>query len=182
VEISPEARWAAGLQGGREEWNGGSQGAEKILSSRDLQVLQEMKRRDREVRAHENAHKAAGGQYAGAVSLQYRAGPDGKFYAVGGEVPIDLSPVDGDPRATAVKMQKVQQAALAPADPSPRDRQIAALAARKLREAQRELSRMQLQDGAEVDFTGEGAASGRYRARPDSRAGSSMDVSIDTYA
>jgi hypothetical protein len=50
--------------------------------------------------------------------VQLSTGPDGKQYAVGGEVPIDLSPVSGNPQATVQKAETIQRAALAPADPS----------------------------------------------------------------
>src|SRR5712692_3393491 len=59
---------------------------------------------DRHVRSHEQAHLAAAGQYArGGPSYQYQTGPDGKQYAIGGEVSIDTSPIPGDPAATAQK-------------------------------------------------------------------------------
>src|SRR5690554_3974533 len=95
----------------------------------DQKELIELRRHDTEVRAHEAAHKAAGGQYASAASFQYQTGPDGKQYAVGGEVSIDSSPVSGKPQATIQKMQVVRRAALAPANPSGQDRRVAASAA-----------------------------------------------------
>lgn len=92
------------------------------LSDEELQQLSELKVRDREVRAHEAAHQAVGGQYAGAMSFTYQRGPDGAQYAVGGEVSIDVSPVEGDPQATIEKMRVVRAAAMAPAEPSGQDR------------------------------------------------------------
>lgn len=94
----------------------------------DLELIRELKQRDQEVRAHEQAHAATGGQYAGAATFSYRLGPDGVRYAVGGEVSIDISAVAGNPQATLDKMQQVQRAALAPAEPSSQDRQVAAQA------------------------------------------------------
>jgi hypothetical protein len=85
---------------------------------------------DRRVRAHEQAHLAVAGPYAlGGPSYTYQTGPDGKQYAVGGEVAIDASPIPGDPQATLAKERTVQAAANAPADPSTQDRQVAAQAA-----------------------------------------------------
>ena len=84
----------------------------------EMRVIADLKARDREVRAHEAAHKAASGQYAGAVHLDFTTGPDGQQYAVGGEVSIDTSPVAGDPEATVEKMRTIQAAAMAPANPS----------------------------------------------------------------
>lgn len=105
----------------------------------EARELEQLKQRDREVRAHEQAHQAAGGQHAGGATYTYQVGPDGRRYAVGGEVPIDLSAED-NPAATITKMQQVQRAALAPADPSAQDRQVAAQAARLEQEARTQLS------------------------------------------
>lgn len=85
--------------------------------------------RDREVRAHEQAHVAAGGQYAGAASYEYERGPNGVSYAVGGEVHISTSE-EPTPEATLRKAQIIRRAALAPAEPSPQDRRVAAMATR----------------------------------------------------
>ena len=90
--------------------------------------LARLKARDREVRLHERAHQTAGGAQAGAASFSFEKGPDGRSYAVEGEVPIDASPVRGDPEATIEKMQQVKRAALAPSQPSGQDRKVAARA------------------------------------------------------
>jgi hypothetical protein len=93
------------------------------------------------VKAHEAAHRAsAGGQARGGASYDYQSGPDGKRYAIGGHVDIDVSPVDGNPRATLAKAMIAQRAALAPADPSGQDRAVAASAAQMALQAQKELS------------------------------------------
>ena len=110
------------------------------LTEEDRRVIAELKKRDREVRAHENAHKAAAGTHAGGISYTYQQGPDGKRYAVGGEVPIDISPVDGNPQATIRKMQQIRRAALAPAEPSGADRAVAAAATKALLQAQSEIA------------------------------------------
>ncbi|MEP1217208.1 MAG: putative metalloprotease CJM1_0395 family protein [Marinobacter sp.] len=110
------------------------------LEEAQLEVLADLKARDREVRAHETAHQAVGGQYAGSISYVYERGPDGAQYAVGGEVSIDTSPVQGDPQATIEKMRVVRAAALAPAEPSAQDRAVAAEAMQLMLQAQAELS------------------------------------------
>jgi hypothetical protein len=94
----------------------------------DAEQIRQLAKRDAEVRAHEQAHAAAGGAFAGAPSYSYTRGPDGRSYAVSGEVSIDVSAVSGDPEATIQKMQQVKRAALAPRDPSDADRSIAASA------------------------------------------------------
>lgn len=115
------------------------------LDEQELEKVDELKSRDQEVRVHEQAHAAVGGQYAGSPSYEYERGPDGKSYAVGGEVQIDVSPVQGDPQATIQKMQVVRRAALAPAQPSAADRSIAADAASKATQARAELAKQQVQ-------------------------------------
>ena len=109
------------------------------LTDEEKAAVSRLKERDREVRAHENAHAAAGGGYAGAPSYEFTRGPDGVQYAVGGQVDIDVSEVAGDPRATIAKLEVVRSAALAPARPSGQDRAVAAAAAAKTQEARAEL-------------------------------------------
>lgn len=109
------------------------------LSDEEQAQVTELKARDREVRAHEQAHATVGGQYAGAPSYTYQTGPDNQRYAVGGEVAIDVAPVEGDPEATVDKMEVVIAAALAPAEPSPQDRKVAALAQSQRAQAMAEL-------------------------------------------
>lgn len=111
--------------------------ASSLAEQRQLAGL---RRRDQQVRAHEAAHSAAGGSLTGAVSYTFQKGPDGQSYAVGGEVSIDTSAVDGDPQATIAKAQQVIRAALAPADPSGQDRAVAAQAAQLAVRARMELA------------------------------------------
>ncbi|MBO6848873.1 MAG: hypothetical protein JJ867_00170 [Marinobacter sp.] len=111
------------------------------LDEAQLKELSELKARDREVRAHETAHQAVGGQYAGAISYVFQRGPDGAQYAVGGEVSIDVAPIEGDPQATIEKMRVVRAAAMAPAEPSAQDRSVAAQAMQTMLQAQVEMSR-----------------------------------------
>lgn len=123
------------------------------LSETELEQLRDMKARDREVRAHEQAHKATGGAHAGAIRYEYDHGPDGRRYAVGGEVPIDVSEIEGDPAKTIQKMQTVRRAALAPAQPSAQDRAVASEAAALERKARAELAEQKAE--ARATWTGE---------------------------
>ena len=109
------------------------------LTEEERAQVDELKQTDRKVRAHEQAHAAAGGAYASSPSYEYENGPDGNRYAIGGEVSIDVSPVSGDPEATIQKMEVVKRAALAPAEPSPQDRAVAAQADQTRLKAQAEL-------------------------------------------
>jgi len=125
----------------------GEEGEEKEgeLSEEEKDAVQQLKARDQEVRAHEAAHAAAGGQYAGAPTYTYTQGPDGRRYATGGEVSIDLSP-GSTPEETARKADQIRAAALAPADPSGQDRAVAAAAAKMKLEAQAEASKQQQEE------------------------------------
>lgn len=98
------------------------------LTEAEQEVVAKLKARDAEVRRHEQAHASVGGQYAGAPTYTYQTGPDGQQYAIGGAVEIDVSVIDGDPAATIEKMVVVKAAALAPAEPSAEDKQVASLA------------------------------------------------------
>lgn len=129
------------------------------LTEEEKAQVDELKQRDREVRAHEQAHAAVGGAYASAPSYEYESGPDGNRYAVGGEVSIDVSPVSGDPEATIQKMEVVKRAALAPAEPSPQDRAVAAQADQTRLQAQAELQQQRAEEQEAAQQEG-GDASG----------------------
>jgi hypothetical protein len=116
------------------------------LTEAEKKQLEKLRERDREVRRHEQAHKAAAGPYARGVRYTYQRGPDGRLYAIGGSIVIDTSPVPGDPEATIRKAQVIRRAALAPADPSPQDRKIAAKAAEMERKAREELREERMEE------------------------------------
>lgn len=116
------------------------------LTPEEQQVVQELERTDAEIRRHEQAHAAAGGPYAGAPSYDYTRGPDGRLYAIGGDVQIDVAVVPGNPQATIQKMQTVRRAALAPATPSPQDQRVAAIAQQRIIEARREQADLELEE------------------------------------
>lgn len=98
------------------------------LSEKDLSDVRKLEKRDQVVRQHEAAHlAAAGGLAKGGASFTMQTGPDGKRYAIGGEVSIDVSP-GRTPEETLRKARIIQAAAQAPADPSGPDRSIAAQA------------------------------------------------------
>ncbi len=108
-------------------------------TTKDQTEIEKLRERDREVRAHEQAHiAAAGGLATGGATFSFQRGPDGKHYAVGGEVNIDTSPVSGNPEATIQKARQIRAAALAPANPSAQDRAVAASAAALEVQAQQE--------------------------------------------
>jgi hypothetical protein len=108
------------------------------LTEEQKEEVQRLKKRDQEVRAHEEAHAAAAGPLAqGGPQYEYTTGPDGKQYAIGGHVEINTSP-GRTPEETIDKAEQIQRAALAPAEPSGQDIQVAAKAAQMKAEAQKE--------------------------------------------
>jgi len=111
------------------------------LSPEAQKMVDSLKARDREVRAHEAAHVAAGaGVVTGGAQFTQQRGPDGNMYAIGGEVGIDASPIPNDPEGTMAKARQIVSAALAPADPSPQDRAVAASARQMEAKAASELA------------------------------------------
>jgi len=130
------------------------------------QVINQLKARDAEVRAHEMAHFSAAGMYAtGGMSLSYQKGPDGRQYAIGGEVGIDLSVVPGDPEATLAKARTIQQAAMAPAEPSGQDRKVASAAAQMMVQAQAEIVKKS-QEIREIDEQNEAEKAKKLEEAP----------------
>ena len=98
------------------------------LSEAEQELVDKLAKRDKEVRQHEQAHlSAAAGLATSGATYSMQTGPDGKQYAVGGEVQIDVSP-GNTPEETLSKARTIQAAALAPGDPSAADHSVAAAA------------------------------------------------------
>lgn len=131
------------------------------LSDEEQQRVQELKKIDREVRAHERAHRAAGGTLTGSAQFTYTRGPDGQQYAVSGEVSIDTGR-EQSAAATAAKMEAVIRAALAPANPSAQDVAVAAQARQVLNEVAQEAreERLNLNDESQNAAVGGGQSGG----------------------
>ena len=126
---------------------------ERQLDAEQKKEIADLKKTDQEVKAHEQAHMAAGaGLVIGGANYQYQRGPDGKTYAVGGEVKIDTSR-ENDPQDTVNKMQQVKRAALAPSQPSGQDRSVAARASQIEAEARTELLRERAEGPKQDDPT-----------------------------
>lgn len=120
------------------------------LSREEKLEVARLQQLDTRVKAHEMAHLAVAGPYArGGANFTYATGPDGKNYAVGGEVSIDTSK-EPSPEATIRKMQVIRAAAMAPADPSSQDRKVASQADAALTEARRELEMIRLEQQREA--------------------------------
>lgn len=116
-------------------------------SPEDDKRVQELKRRDLEVKTHEQAHLGAAGTAAsGGASFSYTTGPDGKRYAEGGEVKIQLRS-GRTPEETLRNAAQVEKAALAPANPSAQDLRVAASARQMQMKAQAEIAKQRQSAG-----------------------------------
>lgn len=150
------------------------------LPPQEVALLMELKKADAAVRAHEQAHlAAAGGLAKGGANFSYRKGPDGRRYAVAGEVAIDTSK-GATPEETISRMARVRAAALAPADPSPQDRKVAQAAAMTMGEARVELrlERTEKEVATDVEDAAEQAesTSGAAAATNTEQSGSAVSV------
>jgi hypothetical protein len=137
--VSSANKGAASAGNGRVELTDGSRAKLKAI--------------ERDVIAHEAAHKAVGGQYAGPVSYTYATAPDGTRHIVGGEVSIS-APEGKTPEETIQIMEQVKRAALAAGSPSPQDIQVAAAASAAQMRARAEMAKQE----AEKAYSGEKGA------------------------
>jgi hypothetical protein len=151
-----ETEQNAANQDNAKDASAGKEDAEQRQQAQQAQQktaeIADLKQRDTEVRTHEQAHASQGGQHAAAPQYEYTNGPDGRRYAVNGEVSIDIAEA-ASPEDTIVKMQQVKAAALAPAEPSAQDLRVASEASQKTIEAHNEISAQRLEDN-QTQFNG----------------------------
>lgn len=122
----------------RDEANSGIQ-PDSELSPKEAAQVEELKQRDKEVRAHEQAHLSALGRFrSGGPSYQYETGPNGQRYAVSGNVPVDVSP-ESAPEETLEKARVIRHSAMAPVSPSLQDFRVASEAAQMEAAARQEM-------------------------------------------
>ncbi len=139
------------------------------LSSSEKLLIDKLQKVDQEVHNHELAHLAAAGGYAtSGASYQYQTGPDGRKYAVGGEVQIDTSP-GRTPEETISKMETVRRAALAPASPSGQDQMVAAQATVRIASAAQEIVQIAAERNAKENEAAAAAVKGAQSGRDNSR-------------
>ena len=109
------------------------------LSEDEKRLVLDLQSRDAEVKAHESAHQS-GGASTGAATFSYQQGPDGKMYAIGGEVSISVKS-GSTPQETIANARAVMSAALAPADPSGQDQAVASSAAMMIAKAEQQIAK-----------------------------------------
>ncbi len=152
-----------------DERASGIAGASEQLTDEEQKQVQELKQRDQEVRQHEQAHVAAAGRYAqGGPQFEFTTGPDGRQYATGGHVNIDVSPA-ATPEATIQKAQVIRRAAQAPAEPSGQDRAVAGQASQLESAARKELQEAQQSEsegGSEEAKVSEGSPAAESPLNP----------------
>ena len=115
------------------------------LSPDEERLVRDLQARDSEVKAHEAAHQAAGGGMTGAASYTYQQGPDGKMYAIGGEVSISMK-TGSTPQETIANARQIVAAAMAAGNPSPQDYAVASSARVIEMKATQQLAREQQEE------------------------------------
>ena len=141
----PRSESAAGSQAAAET-DRKQASRKQELTPQQQQQVDELAQIDRQVHQHEQAHISAGGDLiTGGPNYSYTYGPDGKQYATGGEVGIDTA-AEKKPEANIAKGQHIQAAALAPADPSPQDYQVASIGNQLEAQGRGDLIRQQQQE------------------------------------
>lgn len=90
-------------------------------SSAEQNAVEQLKKRDREVRSHEMSHSANPDIITiGAAQYEYTIGPDGKAYATGGKVTLSTGNAK-TPEEALSKAEALKKAAMAPGAPSSQD-------------------------------------------------------------
>lgn len=196
VTLSPEAQRAQEAGGEKQGDQGGKVGADgqqkgdvpgdgkskaegpKVgrapLTADQQREVTWLQQRDVHVRQHEAAHQAAGGSLTGGASFSYQVGPDGRSYAVGGEVPVRLES-GRTPDETISNARQARRAALAPSDPSSADLAVAAAATELEQSAQ--ARKAQLAAKAYGKQSGAGKAKGDDAGKADA---ASQQGSLET--
>lgn len=160
----------------RSERGAASSRAAEGLTPEEQQQVSELKKIDRQVRQHEMAHMAAGaGLVTSGASYTYSKGPDGVNYAVAGEVRIDTSP-GRTPEETVTRAQRIRAAALAPADPSPQDRSVAAAATQMEMSARMEIAQQRAAEVRGDNEEGRGGRLAAYQSAQAPAAGSTVNT------
>lgn len=118
---------------------------EQLKQPEVQQEIKQLMQTDKEIRVHEQAHKAVGGSLAGPISYEYTTGPDDKQYAVAGEVPINTPQVEDKDEMLTI-LEKVRQAALAPAQPSAQDLRVAANASAQIQQLRGEVTQEETEE------------------------------------
>ena len=115
MEIQGSIQSFAGSQLSDQTKQVQNQTKQNQLSPEEQEKVARLKKRDQEVRRHEQAHIGAGGGITkGGPKYEFEMAPDGRQYAVEGSVEIDTTKAQGDPEATISKAKKIQARSIGP--------------------------------------------------------------------
>lgn len=150
--------------------------AVKMGSPDSESETQQMDHRSRKIVNHENKHSAVlrdSSYSADDAKPRFveQQGPDGRKYAVGGEVNTDLRPIPGNPDATEKKAESVYRSAIGDSDRSESDNE----AARRAMFAAQEARRAKAMKRAE---SGDGSMESPYGSAKPVRMGSPYSVKM----
>ena len=120
------------------------------LSEDEERLVRDLQSRDTEVKAHESAHQTAGGGMVGAASYTYQQAPDGKMYAIGGEVSISTGEASS-PQEAIANAQQIIASAMAAGSPSPQDFAVATSAKMMQIKAEQQLTRQKEEQIAGIE-------------------------------
>lgn len=124
--------------------------AAQSLSPAQQRQVERLKQADQRVHEHEAAHVRAGGSLVtSGPRYTYAYGPDGRQYAVAGEVGIDTSR-EAKPADNIDKGRRIEAAALAPADPSAQDYRVAAVGNQLAAQGRADLAAANRQEAADA--------------------------------
>lgn len=108
-----------------------AQSVAQLSNSASMRSPKEAKDWESLVVSHEQIHQALGGKYAGIPRYSYKLDSNGMPYKAEGEIPFDITPVNGDPEQTIAKMNQIVNALMGPsilpdpAGPSEADHKLA---------------------------------------------------------
>lgn len=146
---------------------------DKLTEDQQRQV-EKLKERDKEVKTHEQAHlSSAGGLNASAPTYTYQTGPDGKQYAIGGEVSISFTPT-GDPQKDLQAAEAMKNSALAPADPSSQDRSVAQAADKMIAQAQQEILQAKQEQSSNITIGAKNSEDTQTTTKPSTDTAGSL--------
>lgn len=149
-----------------------------VKEEKEKKSIENLKQRDSEVKAHEQAHMNAAGSLASPPKYKTKTGPDGKQYAVSGSVNIDTS--EGrTPEETIAKAKIIKKAALAPKNPSAQDYKVAQKASQMEASAMAELAQKKQEGMREYGISNENNQNDFNLLKTEKIDGSNNNQNID---
>jgi len=109
------------------------------INSNEQKAIDQLKKRDREVRVHEMSHRTNPELIKiGSAQYDYTIGPDGKAYATGGKVTLSTGS-SKTPQEAYTKAEALKKASMAPGSPSSQDFQALNAAVAMVYEAENQI-------------------------------------------